>query len=137
MGRPLQVNARITGVKQATAATSGRDDFFEDEGTEPTGAGVSKWSGDLPAYYREKIDKVDGDVLVRRTLILTTVDARTMTIDTDDVVVFIGPDGAEHQATAKLIAYSEASGSYAAGEVPVARIVSSMLETTRLELTPA
>lgn len=134
---PLQHNARLVAVSDATAATAGRDDFFENEGTEPTGAGASKWTGDIAVYYREAIDDKTGDVLVRRSLWLTTVDARKIGIDTDDVVTFVGPDGVQRKATAKLVAYSDAQGSYQTGEVPSGRIVSSQIETTRLELTPA
>lgn len=135
---PLHVNARIISVVDATAATGGRDDWWADvESEEPAGAGASKWTGDEPAYYREAIDDSTGDVLERRTLWLATQTARTIGIDTDDVILFIGPDGQQHTATAQAVAYSDASSRYIAGEELGPSIVGPRLETTRLELTPA
>ena len=129
---PLHVNARLTAVATATAATGGRDDWATAEGVEPAGAGTSKWTGDEPAYYREEVDRTDpAGVLVRRTLWLQTLTAREAGIDTDDTITFTGPDGQSHVATAIAVAYSDAAGQ---NDTP---IVSERIETTRLELQPA
>lgn len=131
---PLQVNARLSAVSTATAATGGRDDWDEEEGVEPDGAGTAKWTGDAPAYYREEIDHTEqGDVIVRRTLWLQTAVARAAGIDTDDVLTIINPNGDTVSIPAVAIAYSDARerGSYAA---PLA---SPEVETTKLELQPA
>ena len=129
---PRHVNARLTAVATATAATGGRDDWDTAENVEPAGAGTSKWSGDEPAYYREEVDRTDpAGVLVRRTLWLQTTAARTAGIDTDDVITFTGPDGTTHTATAIAVAYSDPS------ELNGTPIVSERIATTRLELQPA
>lgn len=127
---PLQVNATITSVTGATAATGGREDWDTAEGVEPAGAGAAKWSGEEPAYYRERVEKVPqgADVLVRRTLWLQTSAARELAIDTDDVITFTDPAGVSRKATAVAVAYADAG---AAG------IVSDRLQTTRIDLTPA
>lgn len=130
---PLQANATVTAVKTASAATGGRDDWDTQEGVEPAGAEAAKWSGTELAYYREAIDKVDGNVLVRRTLYLQTAAARTMGIDTDDVITFTGPDGVERKATAVLVAYADPTR---AGELG-GLVSDSRIATTRLELQPA
>lgn len=129
---PLHVNARLTFVGTATAATGGRDDWDTVEGVEPTGAGTMKWEGDEPAYYREEVDDTNpAGVLVRRTLWIQTTAARTAGIDTDDIITFTGPDGTEHTATAIAVAYSDAAEQYGTP------IVSERIATTRLELQPA
>ncbi len=136
---PLQTNARLTAVTSATAATGGREDWDQAEGTEPAGAGAGKWTGDEPAYYREAVEKIPqgADVLVRRTLWLQTTTAREIGIDTDDVLTFVDPGGTTRTATAVAIAYSDASAAPAAGQPAGPALVSARLQTTRIELTPA
>lgn len=134
---PLQTNATLTAVTTATAATGGRDDWDETEGVEPTGAGTSKWSGSEPVYYRESFDKLDGNVYVRRTLWLQNQTARTIGIDSDDVLTFTAPSGISVTATVTLLAYADAGSKGQAGYALGPRRVSPGIETCRLELTAA
>lgn len=123
---PPQVNATLTRVAGATAATGGRDDWDEPAGQEPAGAGAQKWTGAEEAYLREKVERIrDGQTVTNvtvRTLIIDTSVYRAIGIDTDDVVTYTGPDGEEQSSTCEAIAASELAG------IPLA------LQTTRLEL---
>lgn len=128
---PPQVNATVTRVTGATAATGNRDNWdaamagATGPAGEPAGAGAEKWSGEVPAFLEEKIARslTDvSDVAERRRLHLDTSDARALGVDTDDVITFTGPDGLSRTATALLVVYSDFAG------IPAA------LQTTTLEL---
>ena len=125
-----QTNARLTAVNGATAATGGRDDW-DAPGAEPAGAGAQKWIGDAPAYYQERVTRLEdtgggeANVVQARTLYLETATARAIGIDTDDVITFTDPAGVSRTGNAQVVTYSELAG------------VPSGLQTTRIELTPA
>lgn len=126
---PAQVNATLTGVTGATAASGGRDNYYEPEGPPDADEGAVKLAdGDVAAYYRERIDRVQGpngvDVLTRRTLIIDSVDFRDLGIDTDDVLTIDGPAGT-FTARAQAVAVAELDG------------IPRDLATTRIELEPS
>lgn len=116
---PPQVNATITRVQAATAATGGRDDWDESMANvaapaEPAGAGAEKWAGTAKAFLEEKASRSfeagNDDVLERRILHVDSVDARAMGLDTNDVITFTDPAGIVRQATAAAIAIAELAG---------------------------
>jgi hypothetical protein len=122
---PPQVNATITATTEASAAAGDRDDW-DDPGVEPAGGGAPKWAGNVPAYYREKVDRVtDGgtiNILTRRTLYIDALQFHAMALDTNDIVTFTWR-GAER--TGKAIAVVVA-------DLPALARVSSV----RVELEP-
>lgn len=124
---PPQVNAHLVTITQATAAAGDRDDW-DNPGVEPAGAGDAKWSGDVAAYYAEKLVRVVvGDelrVFTARTVIIDSADYRTLALDTNDVVTIDGPAGAI-QGRAVAIKVAELEG------------IPAGLQTTRIELEPA
>lgn len=120
-----QVNARLTAVGQATAAQNQRDDWHEEAGEEPAGAGASKWSGDEPAYYLEARERIGGDLVDVRALIIETALAQTIGVDTNDVLTFTDPAGVERTVTATRIRVSAYAGA------------PSSHQTARLELADA
>lgn len=119
---PPQVNARLTAVNDADAASGGRDDWDAPAAPDGPAAGVEKWAGDEPAYYTEKITRADGNVVATRILYVDTHVATAAGIDTDDVLTFTDPDGEVRRARAALVARRALAG------VPLE------LQTTRLEL---
>lgn len=128
---PPQVNATLTRVTGATAATGGRDDWdaamdgLEGAAAEPAGAGAVKWEGEAAAYYRESVRRGQGataDVVEARTLYIDSHVARAASIDTDDVLTFRDPSGAERTARAGTVAIRELAG------------IPATLQTARLEL---
>lgn len=131
---PLQVNATLTAVTGASAATGGRDDWDESPGL-PTIDAPSKWTGSEDAYLLERRRNVwtpDGiDVVDERALIIDSDLAVTIGIDTDDVLTFTGPTGATYTARAASVAVRVAQ---AAG---APQRVANGLQTTRIDLTPA
>lgn len=124
---PAQANATLVRVTTATAATGGRDDW-DAPGAEPAGAGVDKWAGSVPAYYRQKVQRLQGangpDVQTVHTVWVDTVDARRIGVDTDDVLHLVTAGGTVH-GTAQAVAYSELDG------------VDPDLATTRIDFEPA
>lgn len=131
---PPQVNATLTAVVQATAAQGAREDwegaFHGTPGShEPAGAGAAKWSGSVDAFLLETTDRVSGpdgvDVYERRRLYIDAADARTIGLDTNDVITFTGPDGNARQAIAVNIDIAELDG------------IPRELQTATLELRPA
>lgn len=125
---PVQVNAHLTRIRAATAATGGRDDW-DAPGAEPAGAGAVKWEApgpELNAYYREKArrpaDGVGDDVVTDRTLIIDSTVARAAGVDTDDVLEYVDPDGQARTARAATVAIAELPG------------IPASLQTARLEL---
>jgi hypothetical protein len=110
---PTQVNATLTGVTGATAATGGRDDW-DAPATEPAGAGPVKWTGSAGAYLRESVQRVvtDGnvDVVPLSILYIDTAVADAAGVDTDDVLSFTGPDGVARIARARAISRSSLPG---------------------------
>lgn len=125
---PPQVNARITAVLEATAAAGNRDDW-DDPDAEPAGAGAQKWAGTVEAFLEETASRSfasgSDDLFERRRLHIDSADYRTMAVDTDDVIVYTGPDGVERSAEAKTITVAELAG------IPRA------LQTTTIELRAA
>lgn len=124
---PLQTNATVTRVTDATAAMGGLDDW-DSAPAEPATSGAAKWTGSEPAYLKVETVREQGpdgvNVLVRRTLIVQAATARLMAVDTDDVITFTGPDGTQATATTSAISISELAG------------VDPRLQTARLELQP-
>lgn len=122
---PPQVNATLTRVTGATAATGGRDDW-DAPGVEPAGAGPQKWAGAAPAYYSESVQRTAGggdvNVASTRTLFVDSAVARAAGIDTDDVLTFTGPDGVVRTARAATVAVRELAG------------IPADLQTARLDL---
>lgn len=109
---PPQVNARVTAIHHGG---------IPDDWDRPAEAGAQKWAGDLPAYYREKVDRVTTaggvNVIVRRTLWVDTAPLRRAglldgdePLDTDDVITFAGPSGDEVRLPAIAVAASELAG---------------------------
>lgn len=124
---PLQTNATVTRVTDATAAMGGLDDW-DSAPSEPATSGAAKWTGSERAYLKVETVREQGpdgvNVLVRRTLIVQAAAARLMGVDTDDVITFTGPDGTQATATASAISISELAG------------IDPRLQTARLELQP-
>lgn len=126
---PPQVNARLTKVTGATAATGGRDDFddpVDAGGDEPAGAGATKWEGRVAAYFQEKVERRGNggavDVSERRTVYVDTADIDTMSLDTDDVITL------ELEGTGTLTARATAIAASRLAGVP------RNLQTTRIDL---
>jgi hypothetical protein len=126
---PAQVNAVLTRVGGATAATGGRDDWDNSldgvAGPEPAGAGGAKWTGFADAYLQERVTRTPGDagsVSTVRALIVDSDVARAAGIDTDDVLTFEDAAGVERTARALTVTRAELDG------------IPSHLATTRLEL---
>lgn len=116
---PAQVNAELVKVVGAGVA----------EDWDRVGqAGAVKFTGSIPAYLRERVDRVsDGqtvNILERRTVWIDTADARALGIDTDDVVT-IRARGQEYTASAVAVARSELDG------------LSRFIQTTRIDLGDA
>lgn len=127
---PPQVNARLTAVTGATAATRGRDDWDEPAGGEPADAGGLKWSGSAPAYYREDVRRIVGaaggaDVVEARVLYIDSSVARAANIDTDDVLTYTDPAGVERTARAAVVAIRELAG--VPGDIQTARLELELL----------
>lgn len=131
---PLQVNATLTAVTGASAATGGRDDWDEAPAG-PAGDAPSKWTGSADAYLLQRRRNVwtpDGiDIVEERALIIDSDVATVIGIDTDDVLTFTGPTGDVYAARAASVAVRTAQ---AAG---APQRVANGLQTTRIDLTPA
>lgn len=120
-----QSNARLVAVTSATAARGDRDDWDQAAGVEPAGAGTSKWTGDVPAYYRQDVQRVlggDANVTRVRTLYVESAVARAAGLDNDDVVTFVDDAGVTRTATARVVSVRTLAS------IPLG------LQTTRLDL---
>lgn len=102
---PAQVNAVITAVNGAGTA---------DDWDRPGSAGSPKWTGEAPAYYREKIDRerVEGavNVFLRRELIVDTDVYDELELDTDDVITFARDGGSSSTSSAVSIRRADLDG---------------------------
>ena len=119
-----QENATLTKVTQGTAAKGARDDW-DDPGTEPDGAGATKWEGEEPAYYLDTVKREwtgqGVNVVKVRALIIPSALARSIGVDTNDVITFTAPAG-DLVAVAQQVRISELE------EIP------AELQTARLDL---
>lgn len=78
----LQTNATLIEIVGAGTG---------DDWDVPASAGAVKWTGRIPAYYREKADRVPSpaggvDVLTRRTVWVDTTSLDGVNLDTDDLI---------------------------------------------------
>lgn len=118
---PPQVNATLTKITGATAATGGRDDWWT-PGDGPAGEAPEKWTGEAGAYYQEKVTRTADGPGYARVLYIESAVARAAGLDTDDVLTFTGPDGVERVERVAIVAIRELAG------------LSPSLQTARLEL---
>jgi hypothetical protein len=132
---PPQVNATLTSITGATAATGGRDDWDAArtavaagggaQPAEPADAGPVKWTGAVRCYYRPVLERTAGDMVERRTLIIPTTIALAAGLDTDDVVTFtVDGDATPTSARARMVSTPRLAG------------IPDSLQTARLELAP-
>lgn len=119
-----QVNATVTSVTDDTAATGGRDDW-DSPGTEPSGAGASKWAGALAAYFTQDLERVavpaGADLAKLRVLIVASSWVSDVGLDEGDVITLTHA-GSTVSGRARLI------------EVRTLPGVDAALQTARLTL---
>jgi len=125
---PPQVNATLTKVTTATAATGGRDDWdaanagLTGPALEPAGSGTLKWQGRAGAYFQQTIRQTTDGLVGADVLYLDSAVVREAGLDTDDVIAFTDSAGVQHVGTATIVALRELAG------------VPRELQTTRIEL---
>jgi hypothetical protein len=122
---PPQVNATLLKVSGAGEGGGTGGDFGHADAGGDITPGPSKWTGERPAYYSERVTRTAGDtgtnVDILRELIIDTGDVADL-IDTDDVLTFALEDGPEQTGTAREIARHRLAG------------IPPELQTTRLVL---
>ncbi len=131
---PAQINATLTRITAATAASGGRDDWDEariatdtdTDTAEPAGTGAVKWEGHAGAYLTDGLIRVDGPngprVGTVRVLYIDSAIAVTAALDTDDVIEFTDQNGREMSGEADMVAIRQLAG------------IPGNLQTTRIQL---
>jgi hypothetical protein len=127
----IQVNAKLTTVTGASAATGGGADDWDaaTPGGPATDSPAGKWAGNADAYFsmrRTRVQSASGaDVVAVPTLIVDAALADAIPIDENDVITFVTEPGQTIIGTAQVI-----SG---------ARLASmpADVQTTRITLTLA
>lgn len=131
---PAQINATLTHITAATAASGGRDDWDEARAadtnqtpvSEPAGTGAVKWEGYAGAYLTDGLIRVDGPngpkIGTVRVLYIDSAIAVAADLDTDDVLEFTDQNGREMTGEADMVAVRQLAG------------IPGNLQTTRIQL---